>query len=153
MNRDYDATPANLLGRAQSWYELATKGLDNIHRDFSIERYVAFCFSVEFLLKALICIDKENATTDELKKYGHNMGTAKSKALSVVQDEKTKDLINQFFSKYPEFEDRDVISTRYGVLGSLTTYDIGALIDNLYKELLKAVNATIHDEWTWRNGS
>lgn len=153
MNRDYDATPANLFGRAKSWYELATTGISNIHRDFSLERYVAFCFSVEFLLKALICIDKNNAKTDVLQKYGHKIGTAKLKSLSVVQDDTTKDLVNQFFAKYPEFEDRDVISTRYGVLGSLTAYDMGAITDSLYKELLEAANVAIHTEWTWRNGS
>jgi hypothetical protein len=153
MTRDYDATPVNLFGRAESWYELVTTGITNIRKDFSLERYVAFCFSLEFLLKALICIDKNNAQTDVLQKYGHKIGTAKSKALTVVQDETTKDLVNQFFSKYPEFEDRDVITTRYGVLGSLTTYDMGALTDSLYKELLQSANKTIHTEWTWRNGS
>ncbi len=153
MKSDYDATPANLFGRAESWYALATYGISNIQRDFSIERYVAFCFSTEFLLKALICLDKNNAQAEVLKKYGHKIGDAKSKALSIVQDQATKDLINQFFSKYPEFEDRDVISTRYGVLGSLTTYDKGALVDDIYKELLIATNKAIHTEWTWRNES
>lgn len=125
--------------------------MTNTQRDFTVERYVAFCFSIEFLLKALLCIDKNNAQAKVLQKYGHKMGDAKTAALAVVQDQPTKDLLNQFFKKYPELENRDVIQTRYGVLGSLTSYDAGLLTDELYPEMLRAANQTIHAEWGWRD--
>jgi hypothetical protein len=153
MNRDYDATPVNLLGRANSWYELSTCGINNPVSDFTTERYVALCFSIEFFLKALLCLDKNNAKTEVLKKYSHKLGMTKTAALAVVKDDNIRKLINEFFTKYSELEDRDVVKTRYGKLGEVTTYGAGMLTDDLYPKILQASNQVIRKEWTWRNQS
>ncbi len=148
MNRDYDATPPHLLGRARDWYELASANLSNPTQDFTIARYVAFCFSLEFLLKALLCINKQNAQKSVLQKYSHSLGKTKHAALGEVSDKQIITMINDFFDKYPEFNNIDVIEVRYGTLGSFNTYDAGALTDRDYVDILKKANEVIHREWT-----
>jgi hypothetical protein len=152
MTRDYDATPASLFWRAKSWYKLASGGVTvrNIVKKFTIERYIAFCFSLEFLLKALIYINKDNAKANILRQYGHKMGDAKNAVLEIIQDKNTKDLLSELFNTFPELGDRDVIKSRYGVLGTLTSYAPGVLIDDSYAKLLDAANKTIRKEWAWR---
>ena len=150
MHRDYDHTPASLLGRSREWYDLATSGMQGPSPRFTTAKYIAFCFSIEFLLKALICIDKKYATSAEMKKFSHKLLITKDKALAVVNDQRTKDLIIEFFEKYPEFNDRDVIETRYGKVGTIGHYDANSMIDELYTDLMKSADITIHNEWTWR---
>ncbi len=150
MYRDYDHTPASLLSRSDEWYALASVGMKEPRPRFTSAKYVAFCFSLEFLLKALICIDKKYATKAEMKRFSHQLGTTKNKALEIVNDQQTKDLITEFFDKYPEFNDRDVIETRYGKVGKMGYYDANSMIDDLYVQLLKSADRAIHNEWVWR---
>lgn len=150
MHRDYDHTPASLLGRSREWYDLATQGMDDPRPRFTTAKYVAFCFSIEFLLKALICINKKYATTAEMKKFSHKLNITKNKALEIVNDQTVKNLIVQFFEKYPEFNDRDVIETRYGKVGKIGYYDANSMIDELYLDLMHSADVAIHKEWAWR---
>lgn len=149
MKRDYDHTPANFLQKAKQWYQIAKEDYDKDSRGFSNVQYVAFCFSLEFLLKALICLDKSNATTKQMKKFSHKLGETKDCALLVVGDEKLKKMLIDFFAKYPEFEDRNVIEVRYGKLGTMSTYSLGIFETDDYKELLAYAEDVIKAEWTW----
>ncbi len=151
MSKDYDHTPASLLSRSMEWYDLATEGMSLPRPRFTTAKYVAFCFSIEFLLKALICIDKQYSTTAQMKKFSHELGRTKDKALEIVKDDVTRDLINEFFDKYPEFKDRNVIETRYGKVGTFGHYDANSMVDDLYVRLLKRAHAAIHNEWSWRD--
>jgi len=149
MKRDYEHTPANFLQKAKQWYRLGKEDYNKEGRSFTTVQYVAFCFSLEFLLKALICLEKENATTKQMKKLSHKLGPTKEAALLVIKNEAFKKLLRDFFEKYPEFEDRDVIEVRYGKPGAITTYSLGIFEYNDYEDLLIAADAVIRSEWEW----
>ncbi len=150
MQRDYDHTPASLFGKCREWHDLATTGMQEPSPRFTTTKYVAFCFSIEFLLKALICIDKKYATSAEMKRFSHKLMITKNKALEIVKDRHTKNLIVEFFEKYPEFNDRDVIETRYGKVGKTGYYDANSMIDELYIDLIHSADIAIHNEGRWR---
>lgn len=147
----YDTSPISLLDSAWQWYCLATDGFKDSSEDFSVPRYIAFCFSIEFMLKALMCIDKNNAKDGVLKKYGHNLQKAKNKALEAVQDKSLKNKIKNYFNQYPEFINRDLIKVRYGELGTIRSYSYGAIVDESYKDILRHAGEVIGKECKWKN--
>jgi hypothetical protein len=149
MARSYDHTPANFLHKSKHWYRLARDDYDRSGGKFGTVQYVAFCFSLEFLLKALICLDKNNAVASVIRTQGHKLGLMKNKALSVVRNQHLKQSLVNFFEIYSELERIDVVKIRYGELGSVTTYSLGMFEGDGYMELLNEVEKVIKDEWTW----
>lgn len=146
MKRTYDYTPATFMQKARDWYRLARS--DSEH-GFTVARYVALCFSIEFMLKAMICLDKANANEKTMKKYSHNLEITKQKALEVIGNANTCELIEKYFERYPELNTLDVIEIRYGRVGSSWSYQIDVLNNDLYPELLAAADKTAREEWTW----
>lgn len=143
---DYDYTPRGLICRAEDWYHLATDAMGQNADNFNESRYVAFCFSIEFMLKALLCLDEKNARDSVLKDYRHNLGETKDAVLGSLADQRLKSLIEEFFATYPEFNDRNLIDVRYGKVGSIRSYSWGAMLSSLYKEILVKSRVVVCDK-------
>lgn len=148
---DYDYTPTGLISRAEDWCHLAVDGMAQGADNFNEARYVAFCFSIEFMLKSLLCIDKANAVDSVLKKYSHKLGETKDAVLKSLANQELKGLIEEFFIEYPEFDDRDLIDVRYGKIGFIRSYSWGAMTSSLYKDILSKSRKAVCDKGAWRD--
>jgi hypothetical protein len=153
MVRDYQYTPAMLLDRAKDWYKLARSS----EEEYNPALLCSVLFSLELLLKALICLDKSKATTKFLKSQGHDLGKLKQMLYENIAQPDNLCLqrtIESFFKIYPALEKWDPIDERYGLLGAFCLEPRLLHKSEEYEQLFLKAGEYIHENWDyteWKN--